>query len=245
MKIWAHRGCSLKYPENTLIAFEEAAKLQGLTGIELDVQLSADDQLVVIHDETVDRTTNGKGAVKDYTLKDLKKLRIKRNWLLSERIPELREVLELLKKPMGSGLLLNIELKTSKITYEGIEKKVVELVCTNNMLDKMVFSSFNPESLKKIRQYEPNANTAILAGKASQCIKEVRNGCYASAIHPCWNQIDIPLDKLLDFRVRAYGSGPIFPARSGSLLNVEHLASLGITDVYVNNPEAYLRTQAS
>lgn len=241
MKIWAHRGCSLKYPENTLVAFEEAAKLPGLTGIELDVQLSADNQVVVIHDETVDRTTNGKGAIKNYTLKELKKLRIKRNWLLSERIPELQEVLELLKKPMGNGLLLNIELKNSKISYVGLEKKIIDLVSSNNLLDKTVFSSFNAESIKKLCQYEPQANTAVLAGKASQCIYEVRNGCFASSIHPCWDGIDIPADKLLEFRVRAYGSGPIFPARSGSLLNVEYLASLGITDIYVNNPEAYLR----
>lgn len=241
MKIWAHRGCSLKYPENTLVAFEEAAKLPGLTGIELDAQLCADNQVVVIHDETVDRTTNRKGAVKDYTLKELKKLRIKRSWLQSERIPELQEVLELLKKPMVKGLLLNIELKNSKISYDGMEKKILDLVCSNNLLDKTVFSSFNAESIKKLRQYEPKANTAVLACKASQCIDEVRNGCFASSIHPCWDEIDIPADKMLEFRVRAYGSGPIFPARSGSLLNVGYLASLGITDIYVNNPEAYLR----
>ena len=91
-----------------------------------------------------------------------------------------------------------------------------------------------------MRQYEPKANTAVLAGKASQCLYEVRNGCSASAIHPCWDGIDIPLDKLLNFRVRAYGSGRLFPASSGNTLNVEHLTALGITDIFVNNPEAYL-----
>lgn len=77
MKIWAHRGCSLRYPENTLLAFEKAANLDGLEGIELDVQMSKDGGLVIIHDEQLDRTTDGTGFVKDYTLSELKKFHIK------------------------------------------------------------------------------------------------------------------------------------------------------------------------
>ena len=74
--IWAHRGCSMAYPENTLEAFRAAAKIKGIKGIELDVQLTKDNELVVIHDETVDRTTNGTGKVCDYTLQELKELEI-------------------------------------------------------------------------------------------------------------------------------------------------------------------------
>ena len=76
MKIWAHRGCSLRHPENTLLAFEKAAELKGLTGIELDIQLTKDGYLVVCHDEKVDRTTDGMGMLCDYTLAELKKLEI-------------------------------------------------------------------------------------------------------------------------------------------------------------------------
>lgn len=72
MKIWAHRGCSQRYPENTLLAFEKAMDIPGLTGIELDIQLTRDGELVVIHDERVDRTTEGIGFVRDYTLAELK-----------------------------------------------------------------------------------------------------------------------------------------------------------------------------
>ena len=68
MKLWAHRGCSQRYPENTLLAFEKAAQLQELVGIELDIQLTKDGQIVVIHDEKVDRTTDGSGWVRDFTL---------------------------------------------------------------------------------------------------------------------------------------------------------------------------------
>ena len=71
MKIWAHRGCSQNYPENTMLAFEKAANLQGLTGIELDIQLSKDGHMVVIHDERVDRTTEGMGEVQLHTLFEL------------------------------------------------------------------------------------------------------------------------------------------------------------------------------
>lgn len=76
MKIWAHRGCSQMYPENTLLAFEKAAAVSGLEGIELDIQLTRDGELVVIHDERVDRTTEGIGFVRDYTLTQLKRLHI-------------------------------------------------------------------------------------------------------------------------------------------------------------------------
>ena len=73
MRVFAHRGYSGKYPENTMLAFREAEKV-GADGIELDVQLTKDGQIVIIHDETLNRTTNGKGYVKDYTLAELKSL---------------------------------------------------------------------------------------------------------------------------------------------------------------------------
>ena len=74
--IWAHRGCSARYPENTLLSFEKAAQINGIKGIELDVQMTKDDQLVVIHDERLDRTTTGTGYVKDYTFAQIRALAI-------------------------------------------------------------------------------------------------------------------------------------------------------------------------
>ena len=76
MKIWAHRGCSQNYPENTIVAFEKAAELKNLEGIELDIQLTKDGHMVVFHDDRVDRTTDGIGEIKQYTLDELKKLNI-------------------------------------------------------------------------------------------------------------------------------------------------------------------------
>lgn len=98
MKLWAHRGCSQRYPENTLLAFEKAAQLQGLAGIELDIQLTKDGQIVVIHDEKVDRTTDGSGWVRDYTLAELKRLKIDAGCYPHQIIPTMEEVFELLEE---------------------------------------------------------------------------------------------------------------------------------------------------
>ena len=98
MKLWAHRGCSQRYPENTLIAFEKAAQLQGLAGIELDIQLTKDGQIVVIHDEKVDRTTDGSGWVRDYSLAELKRLKIDAGCYPHQVIPTMEEVFELLEE---------------------------------------------------------------------------------------------------------------------------------------------------
>lgn len=128
MKIWAHRGCSQRYPENTLLAFEKAAALQNLTGIELDIQLTRDGELVVIHDERVDRTTEGIGYVRDYSLLELKRLHIYADENPCQQIPTMREVLDLLEPRLKAGLRLNIELKNSICFYEGMEEKIVELI---------------------------------------------------------------------------------------------------------------------
>ena len=95
MKIWAHRGCSQRYPENTLLSFEKAMNIPGLTGIELDIQLTKDEELVVIHDERVDRTTEGIGFVRDYSLSELKKFHIYADANPTQQIPTMKEVFDL------------------------------------------------------------------------------------------------------------------------------------------------------
>lgn len=242
MKIWAHRGASLKYPENTLAAFRAAARLKGLTGIELDIQLTADRQVVVIHDESVDRTTSGTGAVKDYELKDLQRLRIKRSWWQSEKVPTMEETLELLEKPMRAGLLLNIELKNSVVAYEGMEKIIVEMIRAANLQDRVIYSSFNPVSLKILRGLEPDARIGILDGTVSGCLAKLKSGCPGNDLHPGWNGMDAPREALAGFAVRAFGAAPLFPAKAGAPIDLARLEALGITDVFVNEPETYLRT---
>ena len=127
MQVFAHRGYSAKYPENTMAAFKAALKFN-VDGIELDVHETKDGALVVIHDEKVNRTTNGKGYVKDYTLKQIKELDAG-SWFnknfKGEKIPTLKEVLQLVKP---TGKIVNIELKSNIIPYDGMDLKVVELI---------------------------------------------------------------------------------------------------------------------
>ena len=109
-KVWAHRGASAYAPENTLEAFLLAAE-QGADGVELDVQLTKDGEMVVVHDEEIDRVSDGSGFVKDYTLAELKNLNFNKTHLEYQnvKIPTLREVYEALKP---TGMTINVELKT-------------------------------------------------------------------------------------------------------------------------------------
>lgn len=149
----AHRGYSAMFDENTMIAFKKAIEYKA-DGIETDVQLSKDGVPVIIHDETLDRTTNGKGFVKDYTLSQLKEFKTTNG----EEIPTLRELLDLFSKSKME--VLNLELKNSILEYDGIEEKVLDLIDEFNLKDRIIISTFNHLSLIKIREIEKQRNTA-------------------------------------------------------------------------------------
>ena len=128
--IWGHRGASGHAPENTLPAFRMAADM-GADGVELDVQETKDGVLVVCHDETVDRTSNGAGWVKDFTFEEIRKLDFSGGNAAYEglKIPSMEEVLDLLAP---TGLTINIELKTGIVFYDRIEEKILQLVRNKN-----------------------------------------------------------------------------------------------------------------
>ena len=156
----AHRGFSGKYPENTLLAFEKAIEA-GADGIENDVHLTRDGEIVVIHDELVDRTTNGKGLVKDMAYDELNKLDA--SYKFSEygvqRIPTLREYLDLVK---NTDLISNIELKTGVFEYPGIEKKVYDMLREYDMVDRVIISSFNHYSVMRMKALDPGIKCGFL-----------------------------------------------------------------------------------
>lgn len=241
MKIWAHRGCSQNYPENTMLAFEKAAGLKGLTGIELDIQLTKDGKLVVIHDERVDRTTEGSGYVKDYTLSEIKRLHIYADTNPTQQIPTMEEVFDLLADKMQNGLKVNIELKNSVNSYEGMEEKIVELVYRRGLQDTIVYSSFSAKSLEKLRMLDPEAEIGILDTKVSDCLYKMKGGCGATALHPFWRGIDLSAEELGGHTVRAWFSGHLYPEKpTGTKLDLVALEKMGITDVFLNEPERYL-----
>ena len=123
--VWGHRGASGYAPENTMTAFEKAVEL-GADGIELDVQLTKDGELVVIHDETIDRVSYGSGWVKDFTYAKLIKHNFNRTHTEYEhaQIPTLEEVYALIKP---TDLTINVEIKTGVVLYPEIEGRVLDL----------------------------------------------------------------------------------------------------------------------
>ena len=163
MQILAHRGYSSKFPENTILAFREA-HAAGADGIELDVQLSRDGQVVVCHDETIDRTSNGSGRIMDYSLAELKSFDFSYGFASvgpSEdlQIPTLEEVLQWLQ---GNDMLLNIELKTNQYPYPGPAQKVVDLVQKYQCGARVLISSFNHYSIQQVRDLAPDLSCAFL-----------------------------------------------------------------------------------
>lgn len=161
MRIYAHRGNSSVYPENTMAAFRSALAV-GAEGIETDVHLTKDGVLVITHDEDIRRVSNGTGMVKDMTLEELRSYDFgawKGEEFQGEQIPTLKELLDLLQ---DTELLLNIEIKMGFVLYPGIEEKLLEMVKAEGFLGRVIFSSFNHYSIARITELEPKALTAPL-----------------------------------------------------------------------------------
>ena len=229
------------YPENTLTAFRKAAEIDGLTGIELDIQLTKDGHLVVFHDETIDRTTDGYGELRQYTLSELKELRIDAVGGKQEKIPAMEEVFDLLQGKMKQGLKMNIELKNSVFPYEGMEQKIIDMVHQYGLQNNVIYSSFSALSLEQIRQLDSETEIGILDTKVSDCLYKLKGGCGADALHPFWRGMDLPKEKLRGYPVRAWLTGHLYPERpTGTKLDLTFLKKQGITDVFLNEPERYL-----
>ena len=191
--IFAHRGASGYAPENTLPSFSLAAKM-GAHGIELDVQLSRDGELVVIHDETVDRTSNGSGWVFQKTLSELKSLDFSAGFPEQGPVPvpTLAEVFDLIKP---TGLRINIELKNSRIDYPGLEQRCIDLADRAGMLDRVIFSSFNHNSMQKIKQINPDLKCGLLYDAVLVKPWEYAKAIGADAIHPLFCELFINKDE--------------------------------------------------
>lgn len=190
MKIWAHRGASGYAPENTIKAFQMAVDM-GADGVELDVQMSRDGQLVVIHDERIDRVSDGTGAVKDYTLRELKSFDFSKTHpeCGREEIPTLKEVYELLK---DTELEINVELKTGVIFYDHIEERVLELTEYMGMQERVWYSSFNHYTIRRLNQMRNNLKTGILYVDGIYEPYNYAETVGAIALHPSVNNLKYP-----------------------------------------------------
>lgn len=180
-RIWAHRGASAQAPENTMEAFQKAMDL-GAEGIELDVQLSKDQKVVVIHDERIDRTSNGSGYVKDYYYEELMAFDYSNGMptYTNCKIPLLKDVLSWAS---ANDVYLNIELKTGVFSYHGIEEKVSQLIKEHAMEKRVTISSFNHYSLKRFKAIDPNVRIGVLVMTAMVNPKHYMDSLGAVAYH--------------------------------------------------------------
>ena len=188
-RIYAHRGASGYAPENTLEAFELAASM-GADGVELDVHVAKDGELVVAHDEAVDRVANGSGLICRMTTAELKRLRFNKTHPEYENatIPTLREVFELLKP---TGLKINVELKNSYIVYENLEEKCLKLADDMGMSDRILYSSFNHHSMLRMKAIDPSIPCGLLYEATMIESWNYAHRLGVNAIHPHFSELQV------------------------------------------------------
>lgn len=187
--VFGHRGAMAYAPMNTLSAFELAYE-QGAVGIELDVHRSKDGCPVVVHDFTVDETTNGEGAVSDKSLAELKTLDAGgwySNDFVGEQIPTLDEVFE----SLGKRLLINIEIKSILPNTDGLEQVTADCIARHQMQARVLVSSFNPYALQRFRNILPDVMTGFLYLPEMQIdVASLLSGPPHPARHPHHSMID-------------------------------------------------------
>lgn len=220
-KIIAHRGASASAPENTIEAFQLAFDLRA-DGIELDVMLSKDGQLVVIHDETLERTTNGAGLVKEKTLEELKTLDAGNG----QKIPTLREVLDL----YDGRFIINIELKNYSDVFNALPIKAAQLVREYALEDSVLISSFNPFNLPRYHKRAPNNDLGLIT-QPKQANKWIWRLLKFDALHPHFSDVNQILVSSLHARNRKVNVWTVDDAKE-----IQRLANLGVDSIITNDP---------
>jgi len=200
--IFAHRGASAYAPENTLAAFELAAR-QGAPAIEFDVKLTSDRQVIIIHDQTLERTTNGSGIIASHSLAELRELDAgswKSPEFRGEKIPLLTDVLE----AVGKKVLINIELTNYATPFDGLTREVVGLVKQHALQERIIFSSFYFTNLLTARRLLPTVPRAqlILEGREGWLQRTTARFMQLDAEHPYTSDVNVDLVERVHARGR-------------------------------------------
>lgn len=180
----AHRGFSGDYPENSPLAFEKAVELTKVQGFESDVHISKDGELIVFHDATLERTSNGVGFIKDHTYEELLRLDIgawKSPAFAGQHIWTLDQLLAFCQQ---TKMLLNLELKNYEVFYEGLEKRVIDAVCARKMEEQVFVSSFNHISMQQFKNLNGDIKTGLLYDKPYLDIDKYVERSNADNMHP-------------------------------------------------------------
>lgn len=161
----AHRGGAALWPENSVQAFRNAIAL-GVDALEFDLHMTGDGEVVVLHDPTLERTTTGRGAVRDLTWADLAAVRLRGpdGTAGTEPIATLAVVLDL-AAPAPVELMPEIKVDANRQRYDGIEAKVLALLRSRGLLERATVQAFQPETIRRLRQLEPRARTMFLMGR--------------------------------------------------------------------------------
>ncbi|WP_417942793.1 glycerophosphodiester phosphodiesterase [Flavobacterium sp. RS13.1] len=219
----AHRGAKAYEPENTLQAFQKALDLHS-DGIELDVHLSADGHLIVMHDETIDKMTNGKGDINSYTLAELKSFRIAGKF----QIPTLNEVFDLVDKKC----FINVELKNAD-TSKNVVSLIEEYINKKSWnYEHFIISSFDWNALKEVQNLNPNIPIGVLTEEDLDMALAFAETIKAKAIHPDFQLLN--KEKVQEIQKKGF---LVFPWTVNSEEDIQKVKSYHVNGIISDNPD--------
>jgi glycerophosphoryl diester phosphodiesterase len=236
-KIYGHRGASEYAPENSMEAFQLAYDM-GADGIEFDVQMTKDGHLVVIHDEEISRVSDGNGYVKDLSLEEIRQFNFNRTHPGFDEIkaPLLEEVLDQFsqkKSKSNSEFLLNIELKNSVFSYQGMEEKILKIVKDKKVFERTLFSSFSHSSMLKLRDIETEAKVAFLYCDGIMDIADYAERYKVYSVNPAWYHMN---NKEVFDNLRERGiEVNIWTVNSGK--EIRRFCDMGVNGIITNKPD--------
>ncbi|HEV8615697.1 MAG TPA: glycerophosphodiester phosphodiesterase family protein [Methylomirabilota bacterium] len=235
----AHRGGAALWPENSLLAFRNAVAL-GADFLETDVHLTADGEVVVLHDPTLERTTTGSGRVAALRLADLHGLRLKARdgTVTDEPIPTLASLLEVVVAS-SARLLLEIKVDADRARYPGIEEKVLALVQARGLRDRTVVMAFQTETLRRVRALDPTIRTSLLVGRAAG------DGVTAVSVARAVGASDLGLDhRLVDSTVVDFARASRLTLAAWTVnteADLRRVIDLGVAIVISDRPDLALK----
>ena len=235
---YAHRGYSSKFPEDTMLAFDQAVRTPGCDGISIDVQMSKDGVPVIIHDVTLNRTcTNMTGKIRAYNLDQLKKAEVSAEYegqYVPQYVPTLREYLEFIR-PLGKKTML--ELKTETYEYEGLEQKVVDLLKEFDLIDRTIVASCNHYSVRRVKELCPELKCGLLSHSwivdGEKYVKDyVGVDCYMPNFGQCTAEM-----------VKRYHEAgvEVYTWTANEEVDIEHLINVGVDGIITDFPEQVTR----
>lgn len=240
-QIFAHRGAKAVAPENTLPAFQRALDMR-VDGIELDVHCSKDGQLVVIHDESLERTTTGTGKVSDYTAAQLAEIDAGSRFnsaFARVGVPTLDEVFDL----VGNRCQVNVELKSEDPNGGDQAEPLIAMIKARNLYDQVIVSSFNPPSLIKMRALAPTIQLGLLYYLPLPTF--LRDAWFSPIINP---EAIHPYHRLVDANLMAWANAHDCPVNTWTVNDVaeaQRLAALGVNVIMSDVPDQIMAALAA